>query len=213
MTFLETYAARRALDSFIKGTAEYLEKLKSRLSSSGPQLEQALERHLRQVSEWASEVQFADLKSPKQTTQIYVHLDCYVVPRSRIVPGEGVENKPLDSLFSDLHRHFVFLGGPGAGKTTSMKHVCNRILTDTTFALDRINYPLVIKLRDMAGRDSHKSIRLLQAIAEAVGLEIEYDVSLQGRSQTALDTRHKILCDVLCDYLDDTMALLILGRR
>lgn len=208
---LEIYLARKVLDAAVKAAGHCLAGVKSKLLSTPDTIAAALERHLREVRNWASEVTFGDLKEAKQTNRIFVQLDCYVVPRHRRISlDEPVTKVPLDTLFATDAKHFVFLGTPGAGKTTSMKSLCNKIFTDENFAPDRVNYPVLIKLRDLNHSDQSGRVVLLNALCDALGLTFEFAEALQGRSQDAMRLRFEAVADVVCKLLNETKALLIL---
>jgi hypothetical protein len=117
----EAYLARKVLHAVVKTAGNCFAGVKSKLLSTPDTVAAALERHLGEVRNWASEVTFGNLKEAKQTHRNFFQPDCYVVPRHRrISPEETVTKAPLDSLFAtDAAKHFIFLGYRVLGKPHS----------------------------------------------------------------------------------------------
>jgi hypothetical protein len=140
---------------------------------SAPDYLKALQYHIDFVENWSSEVSFTGLKTPKSTTNIFVDLDVFVYPRrTRMDTHECIERFPIYDLFSHADRHVVLLGQPGAGKTTSMKHLCQSLIHDEQFYPDRFAFPLVIRLRNLNQQASSVS-PLLDEIIGALGLQLQ----------------------------------------
>ena len=112
-------------------------------------IEEALNHHIRIVKNWSNEITFKDLSSSKQTTSIYIPLNLFVFPRRiRINSTEKIKSQPLLDIFNNSKNHIAILGQPGAGKTTSMKFICQSIFFQEDFYPEQFNYPVLIKLRE-----------------------------------------------------------------
>lgn len=147
---LTEYAIGKALDAGLTWSGRKLTKSASELTCSKSDVIESISYHTTWVGKWANEVSFRDILMAKSTGEVFVPLDFYVKPRR--VWLEDVESRSrqaLDSLFAGCSRHFVLLGLPGAGKTTSMKHVASRLLHDEHFAADTHGVPVVARLRDL----------------------------------------------------------------
>jgi hypothetical protein len=145
-----SYALKKFADVALTKIAETIRKSKVTLHATHDEVEDALNHHLREVKNWSSEISFSDLRSPKVTADVFVPLNVYLHPRRRHVSSdeagqavslEGLLNEtlkplPVSSRTSTTPpppRHLIILGQPGAGKTTSMKHICHRVLHEEKF--------------------------------------------------------------------------------
>lgn len=147
---LKEYLFKKALDLAFERARIYLAEAQSSLLSNPTTVEAALDLHLNTVRRWSEEVQIADSKAAKRTRSIYVHLDAFVYPRRmRVEPTERIESISLDAALEHSKEHIVLLGQPGAGKSTSMKYVSQRLLTDENFLADRAAFPLLLRMQDL----------------------------------------------------------------
>ncbi len=139
------YILKKLVDLVFARISKALQNDRAVPRTSRIAIETALQHHLREVKTWASEISFEDLKSVrinpetgviegekfKRTSDAFVPLDLLLQPRRlRLSPDEQVEVRPLEQVLNETQGHLVVLGQPGAGKTTSMKHVCNRLLEE-----------------------------------------------------------------------------------
>lgn len=121
-----------------------------KISSKSEEISISLLNHIQSVKNWSNEITFKDLKSSKQTTQIFIPLNLYVYPRRiRFDLEEDIKVIPLLEIFKKDKNHLAILGQPGAGKTTSMKYICQSIFFDDKFYPDLFQYPILIKLREL----------------------------------------------------------------
>lgn len=120
-----------------------------RLKASKAEIEASINQHLRTVKNWSGEITFKDIKTSKQVSEIFIPLDLYVYPqRIKIDLDETIKITPLLEIFKKEKNHLAILGQPGAGKTTSMKYICQAIFFDEEFFPTLFNYPILIKLRE-----------------------------------------------------------------
>ena len=147
---VEKSVAIEAAKETFKTLSGYLSRWKVGVSSSQERIDSAISEHQREVKQWSEEISFKDLLKPKSTSEVFVPLDIYLLPqRQRSSVHEQLRSASLQSIVksSDVS-HLVILGQPGAGKTTSIKHLCQQMLTtDDIFPTQ--SFPLLIKLRDL----------------------------------------------------------------
>ncbi|MFC2155692.1 NACHT domain-containing protein [Acidobacteriota bacterium] len=144
------YVFSRLLDTSIEKAKKILKESNSRLLITKRDLEDAINYHLKAVENWSAEISFNDLKKAKLTSRVFIDLDVFVYPRRvRIEVDEKIEKIPLRSLLETESRHMVLLGQPGAGKTTSMKYLCQSLLHDECFPNLNFSFPILIKFREL----------------------------------------------------------------
>lgn len=176
-----------------------LKKLNFTLSSSEQEIDKALNSHIREVKNWSSEITFKDLQSSKQTLNVYIELNLYLYPkRIRISEAERVGIISLKDLLRKEPNHIAILGQPGAGKTTSMKFICQSILHDENFFPDGFRYPILIKLREFNKKSSTEKTAgiIIEHIFKTLGLRI--DTTNQRLQKGGMSkTKERLVVDIL----------------
>ena len=234
---------KELMDFALAGMRNALRRTKADLRVSTEDLEKALDSHLRLVRNWSDEISFADLKSPKALEAVYIPLDTYLSPlRYRVSPSEPIKVVPLEEAISatlrqhghrndtvgsstsgdvpkvgaTVARHLVILGQPGAGKTTSMKSLCRRMLLDTKFLAGTIEFPVLVRLRELNPRESARGAEtrlgrddvLVARLQEILGIRLSFPPDLQTEEASA--QRRSIRDRIVLDYIDSLRVLLIL---
>ncbi len=231
---MQEFIAKGIVEFGLKRLNDSLSKTQTTLRVSTEDLEAALDHHLRSTKNWCSEVSFADLRSSKATDQAFVALDVLLHPRRyRISAAETGDVLPLEEAIARTidesrlsrnqssqdaaqGRHLVILGQPGAGKTTSMKHLCRRVLTDDTFLADVLQFPILIRLRELNHRPGmyNNEIRisdddiLVSHLQETLGIRLSFPVGLESPENAA--QRRAIRDRAVIDYIDNLRVLLVL---
>lgn len=217
---LKEYAAKKGLDAA-------LASLGPLLLSTGPfripqtdEVLAGLAGHMNLVTNWSKTISFTELRGAKELLGAFVPLDLYVYPlRIRASPHERVQTVSLTELFNpSLSEHIVLMGQPGAGKTTSVKYFCNKLLFDEHFLADRYDFPLLLQLRSVNKPSPHPSAEdkaptdvLISPLLEALGFspsaltqQLPDDTPAQGRLRTLL------LTQILVHVLNSVQALVVL---
>lgn len=204
---IEQYLLEKVLDSAYEKLKMVLRGAATKLVATRDTLEEAIVHHLKSVNNWSERVSFDDLKKPKTTTDIFIHLDLFVVPRrSRLLDDETI---PLTGMFEDGKNHIVLQGQPGAGKTTSMKYLCQTLFHDQTFYSNRFSFPLVIKLRELNNINRQFGASLIiDEIYNILGLRLNpSDETLLGN---AVAERRALREKLVINVLEELNVLLIL---
>ncbi|HEX6371833.1 MAG TPA: NACHT domain-containing protein [Longimicrobium sp.] len=136
----------------------------------------ALQHHLGMISQWAAEISFRDLVKSKRFQESFVDLDLHLG-----VHRASKRHKFKVSDITALPSHFVILGDPGSGKTTSLKRIASGILHDSSPAREP-EIPLLVQLRDLSGGES-----LNTRIAGLLGFSVTYDEAFLAEH----DSRYK----------------------
>ena len=112
-------------------------------------------------------------------------------------------------MFDDGTSHFILLGGPGAGKTTSMKYLCQALFYDESFYSERFSFPILVKFRDLNNiKNTPDSLVIVDHIYNTLGLKLDLPEELR-RSDAAAE-RQAIRENFVINVLESLNVLLIL---
>ncbi|EDP97373.1 NACHT domain-containing protein [Kordia algicida OT-1] len=182
---------------------------KIKIKSDKKEIEKSINNHIRYVKNWSNEITFKDLKNSKQTSRIFIPLDLYIYPkRVRIVEEEKITVIPFLQALEREKNHLAILGQPGAGKTTSMKHLCQSIFFDENFFPNRFKYPILVKLREFnKNRSKDSSGIIIEYLFGVLGLKISDDDN--KIIQTAEDL-NRVKSNLVIEILEKLNVLLII---
>ncbi len=170
----------KAVGEAIDSLKKYMKEKALSLSFSAQDIEKSLDSHLRFIENWSKEVSFDDLHSSKKLSKVYIKLDYYLTPLRQRFDSKVPKKTELRSIIKGCESHVVILGQPGAGKSTSLKYLCQQILHAEDFFPEKFNFPILIRLRDLTEHinssvnQDHKSLdnNLFLAIFNTLGLSL-----------------------------------------
>ncbi len=214
---IKEYLLKKGIDVAFKMVTSALKESKAKLQSSTDDLENSVNHHLREVKNWSFEISFVDLRDPKETAKNYIHLDVLLVPKkSHWDVKERIKTLPIETIFAkEKIRHFIILGQPGAGKTTSMKYLIQGLLYNENFLKDRFTFPILIRLRDLnlyRHRNNDQMLSneelLFGRLYEILGIRIIFPEELT--SEESASQRKIIRQRVIIDMINSLRVVIIL---
>lgn len=206
---IKEYIVKKVLDAALAKAKDILNEAGAEFHSKETDFADAIARHLQSVSIWSDEISFSDLAKAKTLTEVFIQLDLLLYPRRIAQPGEEIASIPLLQLFDESPGHFVILGQPGAGKTTSMKYLCYLLLHDDSYHTDRFAFPIVIKLRDIQKQDTDgASSILLEEIYSVLGFSIRIPGKTPPKERGELERRIRNVLTL--NVLNELRVLLVL---
>lgn len=180
--------------------------------------QEPIEKHIREVANWCSSYNFLGVGKPKSVDLQSIELSLSSMPRR--LRGAGRANTVKeDDLFSK-GEGFVLLGDPGSGKTTTLKRVAQRLLTEGPKCdSDDTAFPLLVVLRELP-KDSSSQEVLAEILGVTAVKKVEDvveeksigggKVTSQKISRTVLKVGDVALMDFLAMYLTRSKALLLI---
>jgi hypothetical protein len=135
--------------------------------NSEDDVHERLSQHMREIKNWSKHFQFLQMSCPRNIDQDTVKLNIQEPKRNlRASCGQLTD----ESVFLRELHHYVLLGEPGSGKTTTLKRLVRRFFEEpsTLEPDDSLQYPVVLLLRHFDPK-----LGLLKSIAEAIGFEYE----------------------------------------
>ncbi len=149
------------------------------------EIQRGIGSHLTEVRNWSSNIHLYGMPKASSTDDSTVSLTMNTVPRR----FRGLDNKDEMTSENELllgDEHYVILGDPGAGKTTTIKRIARKLLTEPPSSdQDWLHYPILIRLREL---DSHAN--LYCAIADTLGLKYE-SKEIRVERKRLVQTEHK----------------------
>lgn len=181
------------------------------VASDQKSVERLLRVHLTEVSNWAAQLQVWGMPRPVSVPEMTTGLRISDIPR-KFRSGELLAESQADVLgeadLLDGVDHYVLLGDPGAGKTTTVKRLINRLLREPQSARDTWNLPLLVLLREHVNSTS-----ISRTVIDKLGLRglyLKFVESSTGPADVA-DTRVDLSESVfLAEFLNDCGAVLFL---
>ncbi|HEX4007982.1 MAG TPA: NACHT domain-containing protein [Acidobacteriaceae bacterium] len=209
---LAQLALRGAVPKLVGAAIDRLEsrlkRVKVEISTPPAEIEKALSDHQTDLRKWAAEISFADSPAGRRLKDVFIPLDIFT-PRKRNSPtkSRAVTVDLEDSLASHKQSWIVF-GQPGAGKTTAVKHICERFFDDHKFLAD-FQLILRINLREVnVAPQTNAPEYLARIIQDLLHLRIAYPQELVGDQNVG--ARRVIRDQIVADWLSVSRALLIL---
>lgn len=129
--------------------------------------ERAIEQHLTYVKNWSDELRIAGGDRRVALEDVYVRLRLQqgqMRARRRTAASQEIYH---DSL-PENGQHKVILGGPGAGKTTTLRYLAQSILSSSELnKLDLLDFPVLIECRTLRNRET-----ITQRLTNVLGLRV-----------------------------------------
>jgi predicted NACHT family NTPase len=180
------------------------EKLNGEVSLDIERASGLIQNHINDIERWAQVVQFSDLDKKKTLGSVYIQLDTYLIPANRhINKSERANTIPLEKAVLDGQDHSVILGHPGAGKSTSLKKVCDLLINEKTNT--EHTFPILLRLRELGELNSAKPIQ--DHISRILPLEFEFFGGLNSNFNSGSEEAKE---EALFNFLNFVKPILIL---
>lgn len=200
--------APKALDFGFDRLKSVLTRVKTELSTPQYEMDKAISDHQAEVRAWAAEVSFSETPLGRRLSDIFIPLNIYPSRRRSQYDSEALPNLDLEDALAADKRCCIVFGQPGAGKTTALKHLCQRFFDDPAF-LPNNQVLIRIHLRDLnLAQSTAVPEYIKRSLQEMLRLRISYPGELDGEENSG--ARRAIRDNVLTDWLNAVHALIIL---
>ena len=174
---------------------------KVKLIVSKDDLANSLEEHSKYIVNLTSNISFKELRGNKKLSSAYVELDLELQATRFKDRNRNDKKFRIEQIINDAESHLIILGGPGAGKTTTVKKICQSILFENK--IKRYKFPILINLRDLT-RDQN----IYKVLKDILGIQILIS-NQKEKTQTLVEDRD-LRIKYVNSYLDNLNAILIL---
>lgn len=165
---------------------------------------QNIQKHISEIERWAHIVNFSDLDKKKTLGSVYIQLDTYLLPAKRhfsII--ERNKTIALEKAVLEGQDHCVILGQPGAGKTTSLKKICDIIIKEKKKA--KYSFPILLRLRELG--DISTNTPILEYISKVFPFEFEFNEHKESRFSIGEEEARK---DSIVSFLNEVNPIIVL---
>ncbi|RZK02866.1 MAG: NACHT domain-containing protein [Flavobacterium sp.] len=134
--------------------------------------------NLNAASIWSKEINFNLSKRSRDLEKIFVDIDLFLSPlRHRYSADEELETIKSSRIKKYLNKNILIYGGPGAGKTTLIKNICNSLLFEPSEG--KFSCPILIRFRelDYTSYEDPERRNLFAILIDAFGIVIKYPES------------------------------------
>lgn len=153
-TLITSWISKKVLDEIFSLFKGKLIKNNISVTSKITDLESSLSNHLKQVEIWASEISFKELSRPKSIDRTFIELDSYLTPKRKSFDNNNNKKyKLLQYIENNIDKNIIILGQPGAGKTTSIKKICQNLLHNES-CFPNLSFPIVIRLKELTNNET-----------------------------------------------------------
>jgi len=203
-----TTAARKALELGFDKLTSVFTRVNVEISTPAFEIEKAIADHQNEVKKWASEVSFSETIIARRLSDIFVPLNVFPSRRRSHYDSEKFPDVSLEDAITKEKGSIIVLGQPGAGKTTALKHICERFFSDESY-LSQYQLVIRIQLRELNLASATTAPEFIRrSLQEMLRLRIGYPESLAGEEN--LGARRAIRDSAITDWLNTVRALIIL---
>jgi predicted NACHT family NTPase len=174
---------------------------KASLIVSKNDLTESLNSHTKYIQNLTSKVSFKELRGNKNLNDTYIALDLEL-QAMRFKEKEQKEKKiTIEKLINKTESHLIILGGPGAGKTTTVKKICQSLLFEDK--IKNYSFPILINLRDLSSKQT-----IYSKLKDILGIQIL--LKNEGEKTQTLIEDKELRIKYVNSYLDNLKAIVIL---
>lgn len=180
------------------------EKLDGKLILNYEEISTNIETHISTIERWAHIIKFSDLDKKKSLGSVYIQLDTYLVPaKKHFSVIEKNQKIALEKAVLKGKDHCVILGQPGAGKTTSLKKVCQLLIGEENQS--QYIFPILIRLRDLGDISSQRPI--FDQITSIIPLQFDFT---DNKSNRFIAGKNDVIEESYYSFLNKVKPIIVL---
>jgi hypothetical protein len=180
---------------------EYLVNYFKSEGNTEEDFEKCLSQYMREIDNWSNIIQFLDMPTPKGTDIDTIMLPIRMSSRRSHRKDFIVTN---ERIFLTEPDHYMLLGDPGSGKTTTVKRLVRCFFDKPISGSDLFQYPVVLLLRKY-----DPQLGLFKSIAQTIGVRY-HDIKISGTENVVTMIGDKNIREALPAILDTTRAYILL---
>ncbi len=198
---LKEYLIKKLASKAFDVIIDVLKPNKASLIVTKEDLATSLKHHYRYILNLTDKISFKELRGNKKLNDTYIPLDLELQAKRFKDKNVSETKLKIEEIINSSDSHLIILGGPGAGKTTTVKKICQSLLFE-----DKIidyKFPILINLRDLS-----KDQNIYKALKDILGINILMD---HKKEKTQILIENKNLIEkYINSYLESLNAIVIL---
>jgi hypothetical protein len=173
-------------------------------SADTNELTTALSKHIFFLKKWTAQVQMLEMSQHVSTDKATISLSISSMPRRFRAPDADLSLSEDDLLISG--NHFILLGDPGSGKTTTIKRLTRKLLPNATKkASNRPGSPFVVLGRELEGTET-----LIEHAARKLGFKLRDFYELKsGQKEEEYAEKRRFFYEDRKNQLEDHLIRLL----
>jgi predicted NACHT family NTPase len=199
--------ARGVVAKATEAMLKVIQKHKFQLIVTKEDLESALNTHIIYAYNWSKNIKFKELLKAKNTNSLYIDLDVQLSAKSNKAKKSPVEESyTIYEIINQCDSQIVMLGDPGAGKTTTTKNLCQKLICEDLPELSNYKFPILIELRDLKEKEGiYKRLKSILGINLFFGTDESLD-----KQKISLKAEQEVLERIVNNYLNELNALILI---
>ncbi|MBS1772373.1 MAG: NACHT domain-containing protein [Bacteroidetes bacterium] len=201
---ITSFLFEKAFNEAYTKLREGLKREDINLKVSKHELEHSFQNLSKKIQSWCQNLEGISFENSKDVKNTYIDLEYYVTARYNHFANQGTNEKLIDTIFSQTDKHLAIVGEAGMGKTTSMKMITYKCITEENYLSD-YTCPLVVLCRKINNTDVKCKYVVTEYLQEELGILVRHnkDIFKDFKVESA-KIRHEIW-----DYIDALKCLLI----
>ena len=205
MNFIENYIAKKVLDELYQEIKTlYFDDKNYKIISHVKDTILALESHYKYLLNWSRILSFRDMKENKELNDLYVGLQIKLTPRKWSAKlADKIETFTIKEIVNTTN-NLVLLGNPGAGKTTTLKFLCNSLLFDEKNDFPYYKFPILIQLRTLEYEET-----IFDRLKTIFGIELYFNGDKSAFRNLSNPKERKIFEDTIIHFVDSLNIIVL----
>jgi GTPase SAR1 family protein len=172
-----------------------------KLTVSKDDLIESMNVHSKFILNTTSNISFKELKGNKKLNETYIDLDIELQAFKYKEKDSRNDKFKICEIINESEYHLVILGGPGAGKTTTVKKICQSLLLEET--IKNYSFPILINLRELSNEQT-----IYHKLKDILGIQI-FEKNKGDNKNTLIDDK-ELRIKYINSYLESLNTIIIL---
>lgn len=211
-TILQAVLIREGIIVSLKSIKSLLSKVNRKLVYSKTDYENGLKRVFNDSMNWSKTIKPFGFEVGKDTMENYIDLDYHVTLVRHQYDKQIPKKRLLKNILEHSPNHLILFGGPGMGKTTSLKMLTQRLIQADDVLVNFSPLPIVIRLRELRVNFSQEEINsnkeyLLYLFIYRL---FDFKIEVEDEEKKNVINNQSLVKSIVLSLLDDLKLILLI---